>query len=350
MFDLGDGELVLVALCSRRGRAPTGRPRSRSRPGRRSATRPSRSRGRRVRAAHAGRGTAGSRRRSRPLTRRTAPPSNAHGSPCTTGTATRPCPPCHWERRARRSPCGAPRGPTAPRGRARCPRGRNPRARRLPRTNGASGVGRSTSALKFSVCPTKSTAKLRTRSPSSASIAADRAVIVDESSPPESSTQRGTSATSWRRTMSSSSSRTCATVASWSSLVRPRLQAPVAVPADAVGVDGDDRAGLDLVHARPHGVPRRLDEREHLSEPVGVDDAPRERVGEDRLGLGAEQHAVGGRVVVQRLDPHAVADHHELARTAVPDRRTRTCRSAARRVLCPSAHSRAAPPRCRWTC
>ena len=48
---------------------------------------------------------------------------------------------------------------------------------------GVSGVERSASGRKFSVWPMKSTAKVRTRSPFSASTAADSAVMVLESRP-----------------------------------------------------------------------------------------------------------------------------------------------------------------------
>ncbi len=85
-------------------------------------------------------------------------------------------------------------------------------------TKGVSGASRSASGTKFSVSPTKSTAKLRTFSPWPASCAAAIAVIAEESRPPESRVQLGTSATIWRRTMSSSSSRTRATVVSRSSV------------------------------------------------------------------------------------------------------------------------------------
>jgi hypothetical protein len=59
--------------------------------------------------------------------------------------------------------------------------------------------------------------EVRTRSPAG-ELRAAIAVIALESNPPESSVHLGTSATSWRRTMSSSSSRTRAIVVSWSSV------------------------------------------------------------------------------------------------------------------------------------
>src|SRR5262245_10300867 len=159
-------------------------------------------------------------------------------------------------------------------------------------TYGPSGVVRISSGLKFSVWPTKSTAKLRTRSPCTPSCLAAMAVIADESRPPESSMQRGTSAISCRRTMSSRSSRTCRTVLSWSS-VSPRVSSCQSDGPHARAVDRHARAGLDLVHAVPQRVAGRLDQREQLTHAVERHDPLDGRVGEDRLGLGAEQDAVG---------------------------------------------------------
>lgn len=90
--------------------------------------------------------------------------------------------------------------------------------------------------------------------------------------------------------------------------------------AQAAAVDGDDGAGLDLLHAVPHGVAGRLDEGEQLAQAVERDRAAGKGVGEDRLGLGAEEHAVGGLVVVEGLDAHPVADHDEALDALVPDR------------------------------
>ncbi len=102
--------------------------------------------------------------------------------------------------------------------------------------------------------------------------------------------------------------------------VRARLQGPVPGGAQPAAADRDDRPRLDLVHAVPHRVARGLDEREQFPDAVQRDCVLGGRVGQDGLGLGAEQHPVGGLVVVERLDPHAVADHHELVLAGVPDR------------------------------
>ncbi|SFT78789.1 hypothetical protein SAMN04487904_108121 [Actinopolyspora lacussalsi subsp. righensis] len=73
------------------------------------------------------------------------------------------------------------------------------------------------SGTKFSAWLLKSIAKVLIRSPCSRRLAAASAVIALESNPPESREHRGTSETTWRLTMSSNSSRTCATLESWSS-------------------------------------------------------------------------------------------------------------------------------------
>jgi hypothetical protein len=66
-------------------------------------------------------------------------------------------------------------------------------------------------------------------------------------------------------------------------------------------------------------VARGLDEREQFPDAVQRDCVLSGRVGQDGLGLRAEQHPVGGLVVVEGLDPHPVADHHELVLAGVPD-------------------------------
>ena len=65
---------------------------------------------------------------------------------------------------------------------------------------------------------------------------------------------------------------------------------------------------------------RCLDRDQQLAHPIEVDHALGDRVGQDRLGLGAEQHPIGSAVEVERLDAHPVADHHQLAHPAIPDR------------------------------
>lgn len=102
--------------------------------------------------------------------------------------------------------------------------------------------------------------------------------------------------------------------------VRAGLQLPVDVPAQSVAVHGDDRAGLHLEHAVPYGVAGGLDEGEQLPQPVEGHPGPGQRIGQDGLGLRAEEHPVGRRPVVEGLDAHPVADHDEPVVAAVPDR------------------------------
>ncbi len=98
------------------------------------------------------------------------------------------------------------------------------------------------------------------------------------------------------------------------------LQPPVAVLGHSVPAHRDDAARAHLVHSPVDRAFRGLDEGEQLPEPIGVDHGrPGQRVGEDRLGLGAEQHARRGRVVVERLDPEPVAHEHQLVLPHVPD-------------------------------
>ena len=144
---------------------------------------------------------------------------------------------------------------------------------------------RSSSAWKFSAWPTKSTAKVRTGSLSSR---AASAVMALESRPPDSSTHRGTSATSWRWTMSSSSSRTRATVVSRSS-VCGLVSSASRCARGRRALDGDDGARLDLAHALPHRVPGRLDRDDHLAQSVDVDD--RLASGLARIALGSEPNS-----------------------------------------------------------
>ncbi len=73
-----------------------------------------------------------------------------------------------------------------------------------------------------------------------------------------------------------------------------------------------------LAHAAVDGVARGLGEGDQFGQALGVHGGTRARVGEDGLGLGAEEHAVGGRVVVERLDAHPVADQEQFPVARVP--------------------------------
>ncbi len=97
------------------------------------------------------------------------------------------------------------------------------------------------------------------------------------------------------------------------------LQLPVRAFPQPVAVEHGQVAGAQFAHALPDGEAGGLGEGEDLPQPVRADDGGGQRVGEDRLGLGAEQDAVVGLVVVEGLDAHPVADHDELLGPRVPD-------------------------------
>ncbi|MCY1505642.1 hypothetical protein D9M68_398620 [compost metagenome] len=63
----------------------------------------------------------------------------------------------------------------------------------------------------------------------------------------------------------------------------------------------------------------RLHHLQDLAQAIGAHLARHQRIGQQRLGFGAEHHAVCSREVVQRLDAHAVADQQQLLRTQIPD-------------------------------
>ena len=169
------------------------------------------------------RGTRRSRRTPRRPTRRTGPRWTDRRSPGTAGTATRRGRPG----RAGRGPAWP--GPARPAGRA-CPaRHRcagNPGAPPTPARTGASRSGRLPSGTKSRALSRKSTEKV-TSSPCSCSRSAAPASAATalESTPPETSVHSGTSAISWRRTVSARISRTVATVARLVIQVRARWSA-----------------------------------------------------------------------------------------------------------------------------
>ncbi|MOA25063.1 hypothetical protein D3C78_1457680 [compost metagenome] len=66
-------------------------------------------------------------------------------------------------------------------------------------------------------------------------------------------------------------------------------------------------------------MPRRLHHFQDLAQAVGLDPARDQRIGQQGLGFGTEDHAVGRLVVVERLNSHAVADQQQLLRSHVPD-------------------------------
>lgn len=98
------------------------------------------------------------------------------------------------------------------------------------------------------------------------------------------------------------------------------FECPVAALDDALPAYPQQAAGTHLVHPleyRPFG---RLDQGKLFTQAIGVDDRSDERVGENSLGLRAEQHAVRQRIIEQRLDAHAVADEEQFLAPDVPQR------------------------------
>ncbi|MCY1436911.1 hypothetical protein D9M71_530510 [compost metagenome] len=94
--------------------------------------------------------------------------------------------------------------------------------------------------------------------------------------------------------------------------VLARLQLPVVAAAEALAIDAHDLARHHLAHAVEHGMAWRLDHLQDFAQAVCTYLARYQRVGQQRLGFGAEHHAVRGGEVIQRLDAHAVADQQQL--------------------------------------
>ena len=78
--------------------------------------------------------------------------------------------------------------------------------------------------------------------------------------------------------------------------------------------------GTQLGHAAQDRRARCLDTGEELAQPVARHRPIRERVRQQRLGFRAEEDTALERDVVQRLDPHPVADENQLLDARVPDR------------------------------
>ncbi len=97
------------------------------------------------------------------------------------------------------------------------------------------------------------------------------------------------------------------------------LQGPVAALGDAAAANAEGVSGLQLEHAPVDGVAGGLGEGQQLGYALGVDGGADLGVGQDGLGLGAEQHAVPGGPVVERLDPHPVADQQQFLGARVPE-------------------------------
>ena len=142
-----------------------------------------------------------------------------------------------------------------------------------------------------------------------------------ESSPPERKTPSGTSDIIHACTESRRVSRTrrARVAASSGAILEPEL--PVGLDLEAAAADPGDRARRELPDSLEHG--RRPGHElvaqvvVHRLEVHGPGDV---RVLEDRLDLRAEDQAVLGPRVVERLDPDPVARQQELAADAVPER------------------------------
>ena len=78
--------------------------------------------------------------------------------------------------------------------------------------------------------------------------------------------------------------------------------------------------GRYLVDVAVNRLARALDAGQQPAQPVEVNDGPDVRVGEQGLGLGAEQHSTAGGVVVQRLDAQPVPDEKQALQAHVPQR------------------------------
>ncbi|MNP65565.1 hypothetical protein D3C76_1611660 [compost metagenome] len=89
--------------------------------------------------------------------------------------------------------------------------------------------------------------------------------------------------------------------------------------AQPLPVDSHDLTWHHLAHAVEHGMARRLHHFQDFAQAIGAHLARHQRIGQQRLGLRAKHHTIGGGEVVERLDAHAVADQQQLLRAQVPE-------------------------------
>jgi hypothetical protein len=102
-------------------------------------------------------------------------------------------------------------------------------------------------------------------------------------------------------------------------LVRRALQRPVPAVVQPVAVDAHRPARHDLPEAQVHRVAGASGaDDEHVGEAVRVDLRGEPRVRQHRLGLGAEQQAVGQLRVEQRLHAQVVAGQQQRLLPVVP--------------------------------
>ena len=154
------------------------------------------------------------------------------------------------------------------------------------------------------------------------------ATLVEESRPPERKTPNGTSDIMRLRTDSRSRWRTSATISG--SLIAATSSETA---AGGIGSHHVRRCvwpcAVTVIHspapsfempAEHRARRRREPERQVGGERLLVEVARRRRMLEDRLDLGAEEHALRQQRVVQRLDAEPIAGEEELAPARVPDR------------------------------
>src|SRR6516165_7761328 len=99
-----------------------------------------------------------------------------------------------------------------------------------------------------------------------------------------------------------------------------RRELPIASLREAAPFHAHDLSGPDFVHAgidRAFGI---LREHKNFAKAILADARLHAGVSENRLGLGAEQQAIGRWVVEKRLHAHAVANEIQLFGSNVPDR------------------------------
>ena len=103
--------------------------------------------------------------------------------------------------------------------------------------------------------------------------------------------------------------------------VRPGAQFPVGPRGQAGPAHPDQAARPDLTQAPVDAVPGRAgpDRGEQLGDAVGVQLGPEAGMGEDRLRLRPEQHAIRGPGEAQRFDPQPVPGQEQLLAGPVPD-------------------------------
>ena len=76
---------------------------------------------------------------------------------------------------------------------------------------------------------------------------------------------------------------------------------------------------------------------EIVDDGIVIGDRGESRKGEERLDLGGKHEVSGGRRVIKRLDPQAIASAEQTARPSVPDRECEHPLNVLEAVLAPLA-------------